>query len=127
MLVLEGHLRPIAVTLKQNLLHVRTRVVEQELGIEVVESRRLWLELKADESERFSTDLTDSRESLEGAGCVLHNLVLNGRVASVVQLDSLIDRLGRAARREGNLGVAHLDHGDEWLGTWSKRVSRDTD
>ena len=38
LLVLECHLRSIAVALKQNLLHVCTGVVEQELGIKVVEA-----------------------------------------------------------------------------------------
>ncbi len=47
LLVVEGDLRCVTVALKEDLLHVSRRVVEQELRVEVEESWRLGVELKA--------------------------------------------------------------------------------
>ena len=51
MLVVKRDCRTVAESLKQDLLHVCRRVVEEELGPKVIESRRLWVELEADECE----------------------------------------------------------------------------
>ena len=73
------------------------------MGAEVVESWGFRVELKANEGEGLSSDLADRREAFESACRVLHHIVLNGGVASVVELHGLVDRLVRAA-----IGECHL-------------------
>jgi hypothetical protein len=51
LLVLESHLWAVAESLKQDLLHVRRRIVKQELSGKVVKSRSLWVELETNQSE----------------------------------------------------------------------------
>ena len=53
----------------------------------------------------------------------MHDAVLNGGIARVVELDGLVNRLIRAAGWELRLGIAHLDHRDEGLGARSERVA----
>ena len=88
------------------MLHVSRGVVEEELGRKVVETRRLRVELEADQGERLACYLTYRRVRLERAGCVLHDAILHWCVACVVQLYCLVDALVRAAVREADLCVA---------------------
>jgi len=119
----KSHLRAITVALKHDLLHVCRRVVEQELGREVIETRRLGVELKADQGERLACDLANRRVRFEITRGVLHDAVLNRGITCVVKLDGLVDRLIGAARRELRLRVAHLDHGNEGLGARGERMT----
>lgn len=104
-------------------MHIRRRIVEEELCREVEEPRRIWVELEADKREGFPSDLADLRVGFESASGVSEDIVLDGRVACVVQLDGLVDRFTWATRREGDAVTAHLDHRDEGLRSRSERMA----
>ena len=83
-----------------DLLDIRRIVIEHELHHEVVVSRRLWIELEADEAKSLPLDEASWWISLEGARGILLDLVIGGRVAGVDELDGLIDRFVWSARGE---------------------------
>ena len=118
LLVLECNCWTITESLKQDLLHVCRRVVEKELGRKVIETRRLWVELKADECERLACDLANRRVRFECTCRILHDAILDRGIARVIQLHGLVDALVRAAVGEGHFVATQLDHGDERLRAW---------
>ena len=111
-------------TKQVHLLNVRRVVVEDELCQEVVVSRLARIELEADNAEALAVNKADVRERLECLSGILQDLVVNGRIARVLNLDSLVHRLTRATRREvHHLRRAELDHGDECLRARRERVT----
>ena len=68
--------------------------------------------------------MADRWVRFECSSRILHNGVLHGRVASIVELNGLVDGLVDAARWEGYPSVAHLDHRDEGLGAGGEGVAR---
>ena len=78
-------------------------MVEDALGGEVVEARLLGLEFEADKREALPVDDTYGRVGSEGLGAVLEDLVVDGGVTGVDDLDCLIDRLVGSCRGEDNL------------------------
>ena len=120
LLVVKRDCRTVTESLKQDLLHVCRRVVEEELGPKVIESRRLWVELEADECERLACDLADRRVRFECTCRILHDAVLDRGIARVIQLHGLVNALVRAAVGEAHFVAAQLDHGDERLRAWGE-------
>jgi hypothetical protein len=70
-------------------------MVENALGREVVESRLVWLEFKANKSERLPTDHSNLGEHSESFTWVLKDLKVDWGVTCVDYLDGLIHRFFR--------------------------------
>ena len=113
----------VAVTHKIDLLDVGWVVIVDALSLEVELTRLSWVELEADDAEALSVDEADGGEGFEGLGGILEDLVVDGGVAGVRDLDRLVDRLVRAARSEGDLAVAHFDHWDKGLRAGWERMA----
>ena len=78
-------------------------MVEDALRGEVVEARLLGLEFEADKREALPVDDTYGRVGSEGLGAVLEDLVVDGGVTGVDDLDCLIYRLVGSCRGEDDL------------------------
>ena len=66
-------------------------MVEDALCREVVEARLHGLEFEADKREALPVDDAYGRVGSEGLGAILEDLVVNGCVTCVDNLDSLVD------------------------------------
>ena len=78
-------------------------MVEDALSCEVVEARLLGLEFEADKREALPVDDTYGRVGSEGLGAILEDLVVDGGVTGVDDLDCLVDRLVGSGRGEDDL------------------------
>lgn len=84
-------------TLDLHLLHIYLRVVENELGSEIVESWRFRTELDHNNLERLPSDEAALRKNFKSVCWILKSFELHGGVASVGNLDSFIYWLVRTA------------------------------
>lgn len=66
-------------------------MVEDALSRKVVEARLFGLEFEADKRKALAVDNTYGRVSSEGLGAILEDLVVNGCVTCVDNLNSLVD------------------------------------
>ena len=99
-------------------------MVVDALCLEVELSRLPWVELEADDAEALSVDEADGGEGFESLGGILEDLVVDGGVAGVRDLDRLVDRLVGPTARESHIILrAQLHHRDERLGPWRERVT----
>ena len=78
-------------------------MVEDALCREVVEARLLGLEFEADKREALPVDDAYGRVGSEGLGAILKDLVVDGGVTGVDDLDCLVDRLVGSGRGEDDL------------------------
>lgn len=81
-------------------LQVGAAVVEDDLGCEVEESSRLWVEFKCQQSKWFAGDQAEWRVGVESLGRVLKHFEYNWSVAGVGQGDCLVHRLKGPTRLE---------------------------
>ena len=66
-------------------------MVEDALRRKVVEARLFGLEFEADKRKALTADNTNGRISSEGLRAILEDLVVDGCVTCVHNLDSLVD------------------------------------
>lgn len=121
---LQGRL--VAVSYQVDLLDVRGVVVVDALCLEVELSRLPGVELEADDAEALAVDEADGGEGFESLGGILEDLVVDGGVAGVRDLDRLVDGLVGPAAGESHIVLrAQLHHWDEGLGPWRERVAHE--
>ena len=103
-------------------------MIENALSNEVVVSGRFGIEFEANDSEALSLDEAVLRVGLESLGLVREKLEVDGGVASISDLQGLVDRLIWSTRWENHILLrVHLNHRDEWLRTWWEGMSDHSD